>query len=108
MTKEYKSWGLALWIVKTDGSSKQHVGGIGVVLQSLEGEVIECVVQLQFPMINNEAGYKAFLIGIDLTKAAGASSKIIHSDSQVIVEHVNNDYKSKSEQMKKIPKSGEV
>lgn len=52
-------------------------------------------------MINNESEYEALLTSIDLTKAAGASSMIIHSYSQVIVEHVNNDYKSKSEQMKK-------
>ena len=37
----------------------------------------------------------------DLARATRVSTVVIHSDSQVIVEHVNMDYKAKGEQMKK-------
>ena len=40
-------------------------------------------------------------MGLDLAKAVGASLVVIHSESQVIVGHVNGDYKAKGEQMKK-------
>ena len=38
--------------------------------------------------------------GSRLGKAAGASSVFIRSNSQVIVEHINEDYEAKGEQMK--------
>lgn len=82
-------------------STNQHAGGIGVVLQSLEKDLIEYVVCLQFPMTNNEAEYEDVLTGLNLAKAAKASLVVIYSDSQVIVGHVNGDYEAKGEQMKK-------
>ena len=67
-----------------DGSFNKHAGGIGVVLCSLEGDEIECMVQLDFPTTNNEAEYEALVAGLDLTKAAGATSVIVFYDSQVV------------------------
>ena len=45
-------------------------------------------------MTNNEAKYKANLMGLDLVKVAGALSAIICSDSQVIVGHINEYYEA--------------
>ena len=61
--------------------SNRHARGIEVVLQSLEREITECVVCLQFLTTNNEAEYKALLARLNLAKAVGASSVVIHSDS---------------------------
>ena len=36
------------WVVQVDGSSTQHAGGIGVVLQSLEGDKPKHKVRLQY------------------------------------------------------------
>lgn len=36
----------AMWMVRMDDSSNQHVGGIGVVLQSPKGDLIECAICL--------------------------------------------------------------
>ena len=41
------------------------------------------------------------LAGFDLVEAARASSVVMYSDYQVIVGHVNDDYKSKGVQMKR-------
>jgi len=57
--------------------------------------MIDCAIHLQFPTTNNIAEYKAVLTGLDLAKAAGASLVVIHSDSQVIVGHVNGNYEAK-------------
>jgi len=35
-----------------------------------------------------------------MAKAAGAMSVVIYYNSQVVVGHINSDYKSKEEQMK--------
>ena len=36
------------WVVSTNNSSNKHSGGVGVILKSAEGNVIECVVRLDF------------------------------------------------------------
>ena len=76
------------WSVHTDGSSP-------------EGDVVECMVHLDFPTTNNEAEYEALIAGLDLTKAAGATSVVIYCDSQVITNQVNGDYKCKVKRMKR-------
>lgn len=50
---------------------------------------------------NNEAKYEALLTSLDLARAVEASLVVIHSDSQVIVKHVNRDYETKGVHMKK-------
>ena len=98
--KEDKDEGPKTWMIWTDDSFNQCTGGVKVVLQSLEGDLVECTIHLQFPTTNNEAEYEAVLLGLDITKAVEASSVVIHSDSQVIVEHINRDYEAKGEWMK--------
>ena len=77
--------GHRLWSIHTDESSNQRVGGAGVVIQTPEGDKIECMIRLDFPTTNNEAKYEALVAGLDLAKAAGAENMIMHCDSQVIM-----------------------
>ena len=99
--KEDEGRGAASWMVCMDSSSNRRTGGIGVVLQSPKGDLIKSVVRLQFLTTNNEAKYETALMCLDLAKVAGASLVVIYSNSQVIVRHVNGDYKAKGEKMKK-------
>ena len=87
-------------MIWTNGSSNQWVGEAGVLLQPLEGDTIECAFHLQFSITNNEAEYKAVLLGLDLAKAVGAMLVVIHYNSQVVVGHINGDYEAKGEQMR--------
>jgi len=59
------------------------------------------MVRLNFPMTNNEAEYETLVAGLDLAKAAGATSVVVHCDSQVITNQVNDDCECKGERMKK-------
>lgn len=68
-----------------------------MVLQSTKRDIIECAIRLQFLTTNNVAKYKAILTRLDLAKAAGALSVVLHSDSQVVVRHINGDYEAKGE-----------
>ena len=65
----------------TDGLFNRQVGGAGVVLLSPEGDVVECMVHLDFPTTNNEAEYEALVAGLDLARAVGATSVVIYCDS---------------------------
>ena len=55
--------------------------GAGVVIQTPEGDKIECMIRLDFPTTNNEADYKALMAGLDLAKAANAENMVMHCDS---------------------------
>ena len=84
----------------TDGSFNRQVRGAGVVLLSPKGDVVECIIRLDFPTTNNEAEYEELVVGLDLAKAAGATSIVIYCDSQVITNQINRDYECKGERMK--------
>ena len=93
--------GQRLWSIHTDGSLNQRSGGVGVVIQTLEGDKIECMIRLDFPTTNNEAEYEALVAGLDLAKAVDAENMIMHCDSQVITSQINGDYECRNERMKK-------
>ena len=84
----------------TDGSSNRQAKWADVVLLSPEGDVVECMIRLDFPTTNNEAEYEALVAGLDLARAAGAISVVIYCNSQVITNQINGDYECRGERMK--------
>ena len=72
------------WIIHTDESSNRQVGGASIVLHSLEGDEIKCMVRLDFLATNNEVEYETLVAGLDLTIATGAISVVVYCDSQVV------------------------
>ena len=66
-----------------------------MVIQTPEGDKIECMIRLDFPTTNNEAKYEALVASLDLARAAGAKNIIIHYD------WLNGDYECRNERMKK-------
>ena len=90
------------WSIHTDELSNRQTGRASIVLHSLEGDEIECMVRLDFPTTNNEAEYEALIVGLDLTKATGATNVVVYCDSQVVTSQVNGNYKCKGEQMKNL------
>jgi len=59
-----------------------------VVLRSLEGDEVECMVRLDFPTTNNEVEYEALIARLDLVKAAGAMNEVVYCDSQLVTSQV--------------------
>ena len=49
------------WKVYVDGATNQRGSGIGLVVVSPEGVIIEKSLRLDFSAMNNEAKYKALL-----------------------------------------------
>ena len=72
-----------------------------MVIQTPEGDKIDCMIRLDFPTTNNEVEYEALVAGLDLAKAVRAENMIVHCDSQVITSQINGDYECRSERMKK-------
>ena len=71
------------------------------MIQTPEGDKIECMIRLDFPTINNKVEYEALVVGLDLTKAAGAENVVLHYNSQVVTSQINGDYECKNERMKR-------
>ena len=69
------------WVVHVDGSSTQQAGGIGVVLQSPEGDKMKHKVRLQYQTTNNEVKYEALLKGLELVQSVGVESILVLGDS---------------------------
>ena len=72
-----------------------------MVIQTPEGDKIQCIILLDFPTTNNEAEYEALVVGLDLTKAVGAENVVVHCDSQVVTSQINGGYECKNERMKR-------
>lgn len=69
------------WLVYVDGSSCQIGGGVGIHM-IVDGDVESFyVVQLNFKVMNNEAQYKAMLIGLVIAKMSRAMVVIIRVDT---------------------------
>ena len=84
----------------TNGSSNRQAGGVDVVLLSPEGDIVECMICLDFPTTNNEAEYETLIASLDLARATRATSVVIYCDSQVITNQINGDYECKGERMR--------
>ena len=72
-----------------------------MVIQTLEGDKIRCMIRLDFPTTNNEAEYEALVARLDLAKTAGAENIVVHCDSQVVTSQINGGYECKNERMKR-------
>ena len=84
-----------------DGSSTFHVGGIGVILKSLEADTLKRKVRLHYRTTNNKAKYEALLKGLELAKLLGAESVLVQGDSQLVIGQMNGTCEAKEERMKK-------
>ena len=89
------------WNIYTDGSSNRRAGGAGVVIQTLEGDKIQCMIRLDFSTTNNKAEYEALVAGLDLAKAASVENIVVHCDSQVVTSQINGCYECKNKRMKR-------
>uniref|UniRef100_A0A2N9F868 RNase H type-1 domain-containing protein n=1 Tax=Fagus sylvatica TaxID=28930 RepID=A0A2N9F868_FAGSY len=87
------------WTLYVDGAANSRGSGLGIVLISPEGEMLEQAVRLGFGASNNEAEYEALLHGLRAAKRLGANVLTIHCDSQLIVNQLTGEYMAKDERM---------
>uniref|UniRef100_A0A2N9EQY4 RNA-directed DNA polymerase n=1 Tax=Fagus sylvatica TaxID=28930 RepID=A0A2N9EQY4_FAGSY len=90
-----KNW----WTLYVDGTENSRGSGLGIVLMSPGGEMVEQAVRLGFGASNNEAEYEALLHGLKAAKRLGASFLNIRCDSQLIVNQLTGEYMAKDERM---------
>jgi dinuclear metal center YbgI/SA1388 family protein len=84
--------------LRVDGGSRGNPGpgGIGVVLEDMDGHVVEEFGRAIGVCTNNVAEYKALLAGLELAERAGVEELEILADSELLVKQVRGEYKVKS------------
>ncbi|XP_074291400.1 uncharacterized protein LOC141618190 [Silene latifolia] len=84
--------GEQVWELHVDGVSNTKGAGVGLVLKSPQGEQIIQAVRCEFKATNNKAEYEALILGLQLALEMQINHIKVYSDSQLIVNHVNNMY----------------
>ncbi len=88
--------------MNVDGGARGNPGpaAIAAVVSTPEGEVLEEVGQPIGRATNNEAEYRALLLGIERAKALGASEVELIGDSELVARQVLGTYRVKKEELK--------
>jgi hypothetical protein len=76
------------WKLFFDGSVCEWRSGIGCVIASPHGEVLEMVTKLEFKCTNNQAEYEALLAGLEELVVLGARDVEAFASSNLVVLQV--------------------
>ncbi|KAK1587454.1 hypothetical protein Q3G72_013021 [Acer saccharum] len=87
------------WILSVDGSSSIKGSGLGLVLESPQGDILEQSIHCGFHATNNEAEYEALIAGLDLAKNLNVKIIKVRSDSQLVVRQINGTYEARDQRM---------
>ena len=83
------------WTLSVDSSSNVNRVGIGLVLTSLEGDMIQQAIRCGFKATNNKAEYEALIAELNLAKDMGIKKFDIRSDSQLVVNQLLGTYQAR-------------
>ncbi len=87
------------FILRTDGGARGNPGpaGIGVVIENAEtGEVLEQHAKYLGKTTNNQAEYRAVLLGLERCRDLGAKRVDVLADSELLIKQANGQYKVKN------------
>ena len=74
---------------------------MGLVLISPEQITIEKSLRLGFSATNNEAEYKALIVGMSMVQRMGGKAVKMFSDSRLVVSQVKGELEVRDERMQK-------
>ncbi|GFZ08917.1 hypothetical protein Acr_20g0007250 [Actinidia rufa] len=93
----------ATWKIFVDGvrNSLGARARARVVLKSLEGTIFEHCLRLNFPTINNEVEYKAFIVGLQSASKLKVPELHIFNDFKLVVNQVTGKFETRRTKMAK-------
>ncbi len=91
-------------LIYTDGASSGNPGpsGIGIVIKDAGGNLIKEYGEYAGEGTNNTAEYMAVIKALEIAKELGAGKLKINSDSQLIVNQMQGNYKINEPHLKKL------
>ena len=90
---------LPIWKLSVDRAANSQGSGAGLILTSPEGINIEYALGFGFHASNNEAEYEAVIAGLNLAQSMEIDQLEVCSDSQLVVNQIEDTYEAKGERM---------
>ena len=87
------------WNMYVDGATNQRGSGVGLVVTSPEGIIIEKSLRLGFLATNNEVEYEALLEGMTMVQRMEARIVEVFSNSRLVVGQVNGELEARDTRM---------
>jgi ribonuclease HI len=90
---------MSTYQIFSDGAARGNPGpaGIGVVIKNEQGEIVEELYEYLGETTNNQAEYKALLLGLKKAAHLKAKNLNVFLDSELVVKQLNGDYAIKNE-----------
>ncbi|XP_042415305.1 uncharacterized protein LOC122004494 [Zingiber officinale] len=92
------------WKVYVDESTNHQGSGVGVLLISPQGDILQLVVRLNFRVTNNEAEYEALLAGLQATRHIGAA-RMKGEFAEITVAKIPRSENEKADELAKMASS---
>lgn len=88
-------------IIETDGASRGNPGlaGAGVIIKDEAGNRIRQIAEFLGSMSNNQAEYRALIIGLQAAAEYEPQSVTVRMDSELVVRQMNGVYKVRHPEM---------
>ncbi|XP_071718403.1 uncharacterized protein [Rutidosis leptorrhynchoides] len=83
------------WKLYTDGVSSSDGSGAGLMLVNPEGQEFICTLHFEFQTANNEAKYKALVVGLKLAKEMKIRRLRAFVDSQLVANQVTGTFEAR-------------
>lgn len=71
-----------------------------LIFISLKGWDIQYTLWFEFSSTNNETEYKALIFSLTIAKELEVQHLKVHSNSQLLMSHILNEYEAQEESMK--------
>jgi ribonuclease HI len=90
------------WVLATDGAARGNPGpaGAGAALWDAQGNVVESLGVPLGGLTNNEAEYKALILGLEMALRNGAAQLTVRMDSELVVRQISGQYRVKTEHLR--------
>ena len=92
-------YGPLSWKVYVDGAENQRGSGVGLVVISLEGIIIEKSLRLGFAAMNNDAEYEALLARMAMVQKMGGRVVELFLDLRLVVGQVKGKLEARDSRM---------
>jgi ribonuclease HI len=82
-------------IIETDGAARGNPGlaGAGVIIKDEDGNRVRQIAEFLGSMTNNQAEYRALIIGLQAAAEYQPESVTVRMDSELVVRQMNGVYK---------------
>jgi len=92
------------FIIYTDGGARGNPGpaGIGVIIYNNKGEIALKKSAYIGSKTNNQAEYRALILGLEEALDLKAKNAIFHLDSELVVRQMRGEYKVKNKNISQL------